>query len=525
MSAGRPFNPLTITVIHDLLVSVAEEMGEALVRSAVSPNIRERRDLSCALFDGRGRLVAQASHIPVHLGSVATSVEEVLKLGPAPGDMILLNDPYRGGAHLPDLTLVAPFAAPGETAPSWFVAARAHHSDVGGMTPGSMGPATDIYQEGLILPPVRIVRGGVADPDILAIVESNSRTPVERRFDIEAQIGAARVGLARLGALVDRVGAAALQRSAGDLLAWSEERMRALVRALPEGRFAAEDHLDDDGAGSGRVPLRVELRREHADLVVDFSGSSPQTTGNVNTVESVVRSAVLYVLSALAGSELPVNAGGLAPVRLVLPPRCVINAERPAAVAAGNVETSQRIVDVLLRALAQAFPERIPAASCGSMNNVMLGGVRADGTPFAYYETIAGGMGAGPGRRGLDAVQTHMTNTKNTPVEIVESEIPVVLERYAVRRDSGGRGRHRGGDGVIREFRFLSPITVSLNTDRRTSAPWGLDGGADGAPGRNTRVDPAGRSIELPGKVTYTAAAGERLVIETPGGGGFGKEE
>jgi N-methylhydantoinase B len=514
------FDPLTITVVHDLLVSVAEEMGEALVGAASSPNIKERRDSSCALFDARGEMIAQASHIPVHLGSLASSVREALALDLRPGDMVLLNDPFRGGAHLPDLTLVAPFFDGGER-PAAFVASRAHHADVGGMAPGSLPPAREIFQEGLIIPPVRLVRGGEIDSDLLNIVLANSRTPDERRGDLLAQIGANRVGLRRLEEILENSGRSRFEGHVAELLAYSEARVRALIRLVPEGRWNAEDHLDDDGWDPTPVPIRVTVIREGDDLVIDFSGSAPQTTGNVNAVEAVTRSAVLYVLCALAGQELPINAGCLRPIRFLLPERSVVNASPPAAVAAGNTETSQRIVDVLLLALAPVFPERIPAASQGTMNNLSLGGTDEAHVTFAYYETIAGGMGAGPGGPGLDAVHVHMTNTRNTPVEVLESTLPLRVKSYAVRRGSGGAGAHRGGDGVIREFTFLVPVTVSLHSDRRTHAPYGLKGGEPGACGVNTRVTADGRFIELPGKVLYNAAVGERLILRTPGGGGF----
>lgn len=527
----EPFDPLTITVIHDLLVSVAEEMGEALVGAASSPNIRERRDCSCALFDASGELVAQASHIPVHLGSLASSVNETMEIALGPGDMVLLNDPYRGGAHLPDLTLVAPVFGSGVSAegndrpdrPIGYVANRAHHADVGGIAPGSIPPAREIFQEGLIVPPVRLVRGGTIDRDILDLVLANSRTPVERRADLEAQIGANGVGVRRFEEMIRRHGLAAFRRQAEGLKGYSEMRIRAAIASIPEGDWSAEDALDDDGAGTSPVPIRVSISRTGESLAVDFSGSASQTPGNVNAVESVTRAAVLYVLCAVSGDELPVNAGCFRPVTINLPERSVVNARRPAAVAAGNVETSQRVVDVLLKALAPALPELIPAASQGTMNNVGLGGIDPGrAAPFASYETIAGGMGAGPNGPGLDAVHTHMTNTRNTPVEAFEREFPVRITRYAVRRGSGGAGRHPGGDGVVREFQFRAATTVSLHTDRRIGVPYGLAGGESGRPGRNTRITADGRSIELPGKVLYNAAVGETLIVETPGGGGFG---
>lgn len=520
-----PFDPLTIRLTHDLLASVAEEMGESLIRSALSPNITERRDCSCALFDGAGELVAQASHVPVHLGSMASAVREARALGPRAGDMVLLNDPFRGGAHLPDLTLVAPLClepdhAAGEAA--WYVATRAHHADVGGMAPGSMAPATEIFQEGLILPPVRLIKGDRLDEELEALILANTRTPRERRGDLLAMVGANRVGLARLRQWVERRGAAALAAEAAALLDYSAARMRALIARLPERPLAARDLLDDDGAGTFDLPIQVTLTRVGEELTVDFAGSAPQTRGNVNAVEAVTRAALLYALAAVAGEELPVNAGCLRPVRLLLPPATVVNAAWPAAVASGNVETSQRIVDTLLRALAEALPDRVPAASQGTMNNVSFGGQRPAGGAWTWYETLGGGGGASARGAGLSAAHVHMSNTLNTPIETFERDLPVRVERYAVRRGSGGVGRAAGGDGLVREYRFLAETRVALSTERRRHAPGGLAGGAAGLSGLNTRVMPDGARVELPGKLLYTAAAGERLIVETPGGGGFG---
>lgn len=522
MSEPIGFDPLTIRLTHDLLVSVAEEMGEALVRSAASPNITERRDASCALFDREGRLVAQASHVPVHLGSLASSVVEARRLALEPGDMVLLNDPFRGGAHLPDLTLVAPQWLPGDADPAWYVATRAHHADIGGMAPGSMAPAIELYQEGLVIPPVRLVRAGAIEADLLALVLANTRTPLEREADLRAMIGANRVGGARLGALAGRRGAGRLAREAEALLDYSERRMVAVLAALPDGESAATDLLDDDGAGSGPVRLAVRLHAQSGRLVVDFAGSAPQTSGNVNAVAAVTRAALLYVLATIAGEELPVNAGLLRPVELLLPERSVVHAGPPAAVAAGNVETSQRIVDVLFLALAALLPDRIPAASAGTMNNVTFGGRRADGSPFTWYETIAGGHGAAPGAPGASCRHAHMTNTRNTSIEIIEVVFPVRLQRYEVLRDSGGAGLHRGGDGVRREFRFLVPGQVSLHADRRSRGPWGLCGGSDGRPGTQARVLRDGTYRPVAAKSLFAVEAGEGLVVETPGGGGWG---
>ncbi|MBK7976741.1 MAG: hydantoinase B/oxoprolinase family protein [Deltaproteobacteria bacterium] len=513
--------------MKDLFGSVAEEMGTTLERTGLSPNIKERRDFSCAVFDGAARLIAQAAHIPVHLGSMASAVESaVAQLSLAPGDEVLVNDPFAGGTHLPDLTLVTPVFLDGARAPRFFVASRAHHADVGGMSPGSMPLARSIYQEGLRIPPVRIARVGALDREVLGLVLANMRVPEERLGDLAAQRGANAVGANRLGALAARFGARALATATDELLDYSERLVRALVREIPPGRHRFADALDDDGLGHGPIPIAVEVRREGrrgADVVFDFTGSSPQVEGPVNAVRAVTLSAVFYALRTLLSLDVPTNAGILRPVRLITPPASVVDAAPPAAVSAGNVETSQRLVDVVLGALARALPGRVPAASAGTMNNLAVGGGTGIAA-FAYYETIAGGMGGRPGLDGLSAVQTHMTNTRNTPIEALEHAYPLRITRYQVRRGSGGAGAARGGDGVIREMEVLAPLTATVVSERRASAPYGLAGGAPGARGRNVRIDVAGAEHELPAKVTLALEAGERLRIETPGGGGYGVE-
>lgn len=517
-------DPITLEVFNHRLSAIAEEMGVTLCRSAFSPNIKERRDFSCAVFDASGELIAQAAHIPVHLGSTPLSVRAAIaRHGMEPGDVVVLNDPYAGGTHLPDVTVVAPVYAGKRRV--GYVANRAHHADIGGMTPGSMPLAVEIYQEGLRLPPVRLVQGGELVEDVLSIFTANARVPEERRGDLFAQIAALHVGTRRLTDLVQREGLLPTRRAMAALEAYSERLMRAALRRLPAGDYFGADLLDDDGAGAKdiRICATVRLRARGAD--VDFSGTAPQCRGGVNANFAVTLAAVYYVFRALANQPIPVNAGFMRPIRVSAPPATVVNAQFPAAVTGGNVETSQRIVDVLLRALAPALPSQVPAASCGTMNNLAFGGFDPSRRrAFSYYETIAGGAGAGPSRSGCSAVQTHMTNTMNTPIEALEAELPVRVIRYAVRRGSGGRGRHAGGAGIVREFEFLSEAEVSLLTERRTHPPFGLRGGKPGAPGANL-LRAAGRTRKLAAKLQLRVTKGERLRILTPGGGGWGNRK
>lgn len=522
------YDPVQVELFQNLLAGVAEEMGASLQRSAYSPNIKERRDFSCALFDSGGRMVAQGENIPVHLGSMPASVAAALgECRPGRGDMVLLNDPFHGGTHLPDITLVAPVyppgAPPGEPAP-FYVANRAHHADVGGMRAGSMSLATEIVQEGLVIPPVRLVRDGEVDGELLSVILANVRTPEERRGDLEAQIAACRRGGRRLEDLAARYGLRVLRDRAEDLIAYAETMMRATIASLPDGDYAFEDRLDGDGTREGSVVLRASVRIAGEEASVDFTGTSAQVRGCVNAVASITCSAVYYVFRCLAGDRIPSNHGCYVPIRVTIPPGSLLDARPPAAVAGGNVETSQRVVDVVLGALARALPGRIPAASQGTMNNLAFGGIDPSSRrAFAYYETVGGGCGGGPSGPGLGGVHSHMTNSLNTPVEALEHQYPVRVRRYALRQGSGGRGRHPGGEGIVRELEFLGETQISLLSDRRESCPWGLEGGDPGSPGVNLLRRGAGGTAErLPGKCHRQLGPGDVLTIETPGGGGWG---
>jgi N-methylhydantoinase B len=520
-------DPATLSIFNSLLASVAEEMGAVLGRSALSPNIKERRDYSCAVFDRRGRLVAQAAHIPVHLGAMPASVEAVRSLAPfSPGDLAILNDPYLGGTHLPDVTMVSPVfhVEGGRRRLIGFVASRAHQADIGGMAPGSMPMASELIQEGLIIPPLKLYRRGRLNQEALSLILRNVRTPRERRGDFEAQVAAQRTGEARLRELAERYGTSALNQRMRDLLSYAERLTRAALRRIPDGGYEFEDALDDDGRSEEPVPIRVRVESNGGRLVVDFAGSSPDRPGSINAVAAVTRSAVYYVVLCLLGGDAPVNAGCFRPVEVRLPAASVVDASPGRAVSAGNVETSQRIVDVVLGALAAALPESIPAASSGTMNNVAIGGYDGRrGRPFAYYETLAGGAGGGPLGSGLDAVHTHMTNTLNTPVEALEMTYPFRLLEYRVREGSGGQGLHPGGSGLVRRYEFLEPAHVTIVSERRRLQPWGLNGGGPAVRGRNLVRRRSGETREAPGKAEFGVEAGDELVVETPGGGGWGR--
>ncbi len=503
--------------------SVAEEMGVVLQRSAFSPNIKERRDFSCALFDVKGQMIAQAAHIPVHLGAMPLSVEEgIRRFDFSPGDVVILNDPYRGGTHLPDITLITPVFIDRKL--FGFVANRAHHSDVGGMSPGSMPLSCELFQEGIIIPPLKLVEAGRENRGLMDFLLANVRTPKERAGDLRAQVAANRKGDRRIHELVGRYGKAELVFYMRGLLDYAERMTRRLIARLPDGSYSFSDYMDDDGVESKPVKIAVTVTIKGEEAVVDFTGSSPQTKGNINLVRAVTLSAVYYVFRCLIGLDIPSNSGCLKPLRVIAPEGTVVNAHSPAAVAAGNVETSQRLVDVLLGALSQACPERVPAASQGTMNNLSIGGWnRERGRLYAYYETVGGGMGARPGKNGADAIHTHMTNTMNSPVEALEYAYPFLVRCYEIRRGSGGAGRWRGGDGIRRDLELLEEAQVTILSDRRKYAPYGLAGGQPGQPGCNVLIR-EGKERPLPGKVHLAARKGDVISLRTPGGGGYGKK-
>jgi len=498
-------------------------MRAALRRSGFSPNIKERRDYSCAVFDAKVEVLAMGDHMPVHLGSMPMSVEAALThcdLGP--GDIVILNDPYAGGTHLPDLTMVMPVFPPRSRRPVFYVANRAHHADIGGAHAGSMGLSREIYEEGLRIPPVKIMRGGQIARDTMSILLANVRTPHEREGDLTAQIAACRIGERRLLAMVEKDGRTEVVTYGRHLLDYSARMMAATISAIPDGAYRAEDFLDDDGVSNEPLRIAVTIRIRGQSAIVDFTGTNLQCDGSVNAVAAITRSAVFYVFRCLLDEQVPATSGLMRTIEVVAPLGTIVNAVTGAAVAGGNVETSQRIVDTLLRALARAIPSRIPAASQGTMNNLTFGGSDRHGEPFAYYETIAGGTGGGPGHHGNDGTHSHMTNTLNTPTEVLEHVYPVRVHRYALRKGSGGAGKFRGGDGIVREIEMLTDVQAGILSDRRKLCPYGLAGGSAGRPGKNEIVI-GGKTRGLPSKCSFRAPAGAIIRIETPGGGGWGK--
>ncbi len=516
-------NPVLMQVFKNRFVAIAEEMGVTLNRTAFSPNIKERRDFSCAIFDRKGDMIAQAAHIPVHLGSMPLSVKAAIESCPmAEGDMVMLNNPFDGGTHLPDITLVVPVYTGGDE-PDFYVANRAHHADVGGMTAGSMPLSTSIFQEGIIISPLKIVEKGEIDRKLMGFLLTNVRTPVEREGDFAAQIMANLTGVARTGELVDKYSLETVNLYAASLNDYSEKVTRAAISAIPDGSYEFEDFMDGDGVASERIRIAVRLEVEGDEALLHFAGCDPQVSGSVNAVYAITLSAVLYVFRSLIREEIPTNAGCLRPLKVVTHKGTIVDANFPAAVAGGNVETSQRIVDVVLGALAQALPEAVPAAGQGTMNNTTIGGIdERDGRPFAYYETLAGGVGAGAGNHGESAVHSHMTNTLNTPIEALEYSYPFQVTEYSIRKGSGGRGRFNGGDGLVREIRLLSDAEVTVLSERRELPPYGLFGGGPGGVGRNLVIR-EGKERTMPGKFSERLNKGDVVRIETPGGGGYGE--
>ncbi|MDX1416016.1 MAG: hydantoinase B/oxoprolinase family protein [Candidatus Promineifilaceae bacterium] len=527
---------VTLAIFNHLFASVAEEMGVTLERSAYSPNIKERRDFSCAVFLATAEsplMLAQAAHIPVHLGAMPASIQKaVAECTPfEPGDVVILNDPYQGGNHLPDITMISPVFDPSamneSPAPLFYVASRAHHADVGGMSPGSMPLSTELFQEGIIIPPIRIIAEGKKNKAAWDLILRNVRTPIEREGDLTAQLAAHRSGSLRLEAIIQRYGVAEVRSHAFELISYAERLTRTAVAEIPDGNYSFVDYLDDDGQGSGPLDIRVTLTISKDQVEVDFTGTAAAVRGNVNAVPAIVESAAAYCIRcvsfALLDLELPMNAGMFEVLNVKVPAGSLLNPPPPHAVAAGNVETSQRIVDVIFGALGQALPQLIPAASQGTMNNLTFGGSDQE-TPFAYYETIGGGAGAGPGANGASGIHVHMSNTLNTPVEALEYSFPVHVQEYSLRKGSGGSGVHYGGEGIERSIQFLVPVNATINSERRIHAPYGAANGEPGQVGKNTLIH-KGHEVLLPGKVSINLEAGDILKISTPGGGGWGREQ
>jgi N-methylhydantoinase B len=519
-----PLSPFELEIFQNTLSTIAEEMGVVLIRAGFSPNIKERRDLSCAVFKADGEMIAQAAHIPVHLGSMSFAVRAVInEPGISEGDVFILNDPFRGGTHLPDVTCIAPLFLNGSL--EFFVASRAHHADMGGLTPGSMPLSTSIHEEGILIPPSRLYSKGILNGHLFKHILSSTRDPEEREGDFRAQIGSLDLGLRRLKEVISKYSLKKVKEAGDELLGYSEKMMRRVIKNIPDGFYTFEDVLDDDGAGTENIPLRVLVRISGERAAVDFTGSSEMVRGCLNAPLSVTTAATVYVFQCLAPEGMPLNSGPLRVIEIRAEKGSILNAEFPAAVVGGNVETSQRVVDIVFGALSKAVPEKTPAASAGTMSNTTFGGVNPEtGKNFAYYETIAGGMGGRLGRDGVNAVQTHMTNTLNTPIEALERELPVTIDSYRVRKKSGGGGKYKGGDGIVRRYRFLTDATVSLITERRKSAPYGVKGGEHGKRGKNTLIR-KGKKLRIQPKATFAVRKDDVLEIQTPGGGGWGKSE
>jgi N-methylhydantoinase B len=557
----------TLSIFRHLFASVAEEMGVTLERAAYSPNIKERLDFSCAVFLGDTRMLAQAAHIPVHLGAMPASVQAaVAHCAPfQPGDVIIVNDPYQGGNHLPDITLVSPvfisdplsvnrepitdYGPPITDHPHFFVASRAHHADVGGMSPGSMPLSREIYQEGIIIPPIKIVEAGQRNEGVWQLILRNVRTPVERDGDLAAQLAAHATGAKRLAEIVAQYGLGEILTQAEALIGYANRLTRAAIQQMPDGRFTFRDFLDNDGQTADPCPIQATIIIEEDQMTVDFAGTTEAVPGSLNAVPAIALSAVAYCLRCVAlamlQTNLPMNEGVFEPLTVTIPPGSLLDPYPPHAVAAGNVETSQRITDVVFGALAQALPHIIPAASQGTMNNVTFGGVLAANihsplaprpsplaprpsplasppSPFVYYETLGGGIGAGPAADGGHGMHSHMSNTRNTPVEALEYNFPLRIRKYSLRHGSGGAGKYRGGDGLVRTLEFLAPVTATIMSERRERPAYGLNGGQPGQPGRNSLIR-NGQTSQLPGKITLDLKTGDILRVETPGGGGWGE--
>ncbi len=515
-------SPFELEIYQNILSSIAEEMGVVLIRAGFSPNIKERRDLSCAIFQSNGDMIAQAAHIPIHLASMSFAVRAVLDMPEiSEGDVLILNDPFRGGTHLPDITCIMPVFYKKKL--EFFVASRAHHADIGGLTPGSMPLSTSIDQEGILIPPSKLYKKRKLNKKLFSEILASTRDPQEREGDFNAQVGAIELGEKRLLETIEKYSLKKVKQAGDELLDYSEKIMKEVIKLIPNGTYAFEDYLDDDGVGTNKIPIKAKVTIKGQRARVDLRGSSARVRGNLNAPYSVTTAAVIYVFQCLAPSSMPLNSGPLRVVEIIVDDDSILNAKYPAAVVGGNVETSQRVVDVVFGALSKAVPKKVPAASAGSMSNFTFGGINPKtGKNYAYYETIAGGMGGRFGLDGVSAVQTHMTNTLNTPIESLERELPVMLNSYSIRKNSGGQGKYRGGDSIVREYKFLSNATVSMITERRKFSPYGIEGGEAGKKGKNSLIR-NNKASKIAPKASFKVKKGDSIRIETPGGGGWGK--
>jgi len=519
MSGGN--DGITLALYQNRFRQVTEEMGETLKRSAFSPNIKEREDHSCALFDASGEMLAQAAHIPVHLGAMPATMKAVLKTYPkmSAGDVIIVNDPFSGGTHLPDITLVTPVFHEAECC--FYLVTRAHHSDVGGMTPGSMPLSTEVFQEGLILPPVHLFKDGVRNDALWQVILKNTRTPHEREGDLKAQLAAHAIGEQRILELMSKAGHAIVLQMVASLLDYGEEKVREAIRKWPDGTSEYVDHISVPGCPE-RCQIHCVLKKTKDEVHVDFSQSADQILGPINAVKSIVDSAVYYVCRTLLPPDMPHNGGANRPIKILTRPGSIVDALPPAGVVGGNVETSQRLVDVLYGAWSGLLGDVVPSASQGTMNNLSIGGLDHKEMPYTYYETLAGGHGAHAQGAGLSGRQSHMTNTRNTPIEALEQAFPFWIDVNCLRDGSGGIGHYGGGEGLIRTYVFEKDATVTLFSSRRVEGPYGLSGGAPGQVGAQFKYDVQGGKSKLPDSFSMVFSAGERLEIQTPGGGGFG---
>ena len=508
---------IALSIFASRIEAICDEMGAVLKRVAFSPNIKDRLDYSCAVFDPEGELCAQAAHIPVHLGSMAYAMKDIVSnIEWHEGDMVMLNDPYLGGTHLPDVTVIAPLFI--DSRLTGFVVNRAHHADIGADSPGSMPISRDLHEEGQVIPPTIIVKNNELQTGVMNALMQFMRNPVESMGDFSAQISANRRGIERLQEIIKAQSVDAYFKSLEALNSYAEKLATDALKTIPDGQYDFEDVMDDDGMGQENIPIKVLIKIDSGEIDVDFTGTAKQVKGNINCPLSVAAAAVFYVFRCLMPKQTPACAGSFRSITIKAPEACLLNANRPSAVAAGNVETSTRIVDVVMGALAKAIPEKIPAASHGSMNNIAMGSTGdLKNEAWDYYETIGGGMGAGFTTNGLSGVQTHMTNTLNTPIEALEMRYPLRIKQYSLRENSAGKGYTKGGEGLIREYEFQVATQVTLLTERRTNAPWGQNNAADAAVGENIL-----NGEKIKGKISMRVNAGDCLIIKTPGGGGYG---